>query len=147
MNRRKTGVNQAILADGNGETMKVLTATAKTGQVIIGFLIALGTLFGGVYVVVSRGVNIEIQDAVETMAVDENSVFHREMADVAEEEALAVAGALQDDLDVFEAEQKAQGVTIIRMEERQINLEKKMAEDKKDIIREIQRIQPGGGGG
>jgi len=143
--RRRTGVNHVVVTDDNGGTMKIVTATAKTGQLVIGFLLGLAALFGVIMGGVKWGANIQIEDQVEEMAADEHSGLHREMVDIAEIEAETVAGAVQDDLDIFEMEQKKQGETIIRMEERQIGFEKKMDDDKRDIINEIRRNRDGSG--
>lgn len=143
--RRRTGVNEVIFEDDNGQTMKFLSANSKTPQTIVALVVGIFTIIGGVYIAVQKGVNVEIEDAVEEMVVDEHSGLHREIRDIAEEEAEMVAGAFQDDLDVFEREQKEQGKAIARIETQQTAFEKKMDNDKRDIIDEIRREREGGG--
>jgi len=143
--RRRTGVNQVVIEGENGDTTRIITATAKRVHIWIGCLIAVLSLGGMVYTMVRTGVNVEIEDVVEEMAADENSGLHLQMHRCAEEEAELVAGAMQDDLDIFEAEQKALTERTIRMEERQIGLSQKMDDDKRDIIEEIRRNRDGGG--
>lgn len=122
----------------------MVTATGKTAQTIIALIVGIFTIIGGVYVAVQKGINVEIEDAVEEMAADEHSGLNREMVEIAEREAEEVQAVFQDDLDIFELEQKAHGESIARTEQKVVDLEKKIDDNKEDIIREIQRA--GGGG-
>lgn len=143
--RRETGVNEVLFEDDNGGTMRMVTATGKTAQTIIGLVVGIFTIIGGVYVAVQKGINVEIEDAVEEMAADPNSGLHLQMHNCAEEEAELVAGAVQDDLDIFETEQKIQGESIVRIETNLENLDEKIDTRTQAIIDEIRRERGGGG--
>jgi hypothetical protein len=145
MNRRKTGVNEVILPDGNGGSMRVITATAKRWQVVLAAITAIISIYLFVGEAARRGVNIAIEEQVEEMAADEHSGLHREIVDVAEDEAEAVAGAFQDDLDIYEKQQIEHGKAIARIETNIENLDEKIDDKTQAIIDEIRRNQGGGG--
>ena len=147
IDRRKTGVNRVVSTDGNGgETVAYnLTATWGKAQTVLGVLIAAGTILGGVFIAARVGVQIEVKDAIKVEAQDEKGVIHQEIHACVEEVVEEVQAVFQDDLDVFDGEQREQGKAIARVEVQQKALDEKMDDNKEDLIREI-RLAAGGNG-
>ncbi len=149
--RRKTGVNRVLISDGNGGKLDVYTATASRIKV---WASAIGSIFfvlGLAFGAARLGVGFEIHQAIDEECDPPNGVIYKEIESMSKEFLEEVQAVLQDDLDVFderfekqEADLKAQHEIVIRLDERQIAMEKARIEDKDDLIREIRRA--GGNG-
>lgn len=141
--RRRTGVNRIVSDDGNGGTRVAynVTGTWTRLQTIFGVLIAAGTILGGVFVAARTGVQIEVTDAIRVETQDENGVIHREIHGCVEEMVEEVQGVFQDDLDIFEEEQRTIKETVIRLDERQIGVIEDVGENHEEVMRELRAMR------
>lgn len=141
--RRKTGVNHVLLTDnGTGENMRLVTATAKTGQLLIGVILSILTLGGVILGAVKWGVSTQAREVIEEEC-EQDGMIYEEIQDTAREFIEEVQVVIQDDLDVFDGRMMEQHDLGIRLEERQIAIEKKVDDHQQELIREIRRA--GGG--
>ena len=145
IDRRKTGVNRVQLQDGNGGKLDVYTMTANRIKVWAVTLAAVLTVCGMVFAAARFGVGIEIHQAIKKECDPPDGEIYREIEVRSKEFLEEFQGVFQDDLDVFDGEQREQGKAIARIETKQIALEEKMDDDKEDLIREI-RLAGGGNG-
>lgn len=141
--RRHEGVSRVQFSDGNGGTTDVYTMTIKRIKAIVGLLIALGTLSAMVFAAARFGVGIEVHQVIEREVKPPDGEIYRQIEQTSTEVIEEIQGVIQDDLDVLEGKVAEEHDRIIRIEERQIAIQKKMAEDKEDLIQEIRRA--GGG--
>ncbi len=150
IDRRATdspGVHRTVATDGNGGKDDRLTVNVKTIRGIFGALTAivifLLTVSGAIWGGIRLGIGTEISDVVEAEC-EPGGEIDQHVRQISEEYMDEVQGVLQDDLDVFDEEQREQGKAIARIETKQTALEEKMDDDKEDLIREI-RIAGGNG--
>ena len=102
--RRKTGVNHVMLESPGGETLKLVTATAKTTHVVIGAILSVVSLVLLVGGAAKWGVSLQVVDQIEAEATDDQSFLYRTMHDCAREEVEEIQAVIQDDLDYFDGQ-------------------------------------------
>ena len=141
--RRQEGVNRVRFSDGNGGTTDVYTMTANRVKVWVSLLISIGTLMAMVFAATRFGVGIEIHKVVDEEVTPPEGVIYKQIEKTSTEVIEEIQGVIQDDLDVLDERIAEEHDRIIRIEERQISIQRKMEEDKAELIREIRRA--GGG--
>jgi hypothetical protein len=141
--RRQEGVTRARYSDGNGGHSDVYTMTIKRVKALVGLLIALFTLAGMVFAAVRFGVGIEVHQVIDQEVRPPDGAIYEQIEKTSTEVIEEIQGVIQDDLDVLEGKVAEEHDRIIRIEERQIAIQRKMEEDKDELIREIRRA--GGG--
>ena len=127
LDRRSAGVQRVIVTDGNGGREDTYQFNVKRARALVGFMSAVftlllvvgGAVMGGVKYGISSEVHTEVEGATEL--VDE------------------IQEIVEDNIADADIERQEQHDLGIRLEERQIAMEKKMADDRADLIREIQR--------
>lgn len=139
--RRRTGVNHVIIQDGNGGRREVITATASKLQVWVTLFIGLVAVVTIVFAAARTGVQIEVKDAIKVEAQEEDGVIHREIHGCVDEMIEEVQGVFQDDLDVFEAEQKTMSDAVIRLEVRQVGVIEDVSENHDEVMRELRAMR------
>ena len=142
--RRRTGVNRVQMADGSGRRIDVYTATMGRIRVWFGAAIAVCTLLGMIFAATRCGLGVEIYQQIKKESEPPAGVIYEQIEQTSREFIEEVQGVIQDDLDYFDREMRSQHDLSIRLEERQIAMEKKAADDKTDLIREIRRAGEGG---
>jgi hypothetical protein len=142
--RRKTGVNRTVLTDNDGGKVEVYNASAGKVQTWVTLFVGLSILVGIVFAAARTGVQIEVKDAIKVEAQEENGVIYQEIHGQLEEMIEEVQGVFQDDLDVFEKEQKTMGEAVIRLEVRQIGVIKKVDDQHLEVMTELRAIRDGG---
>lgn len=118
-----------------------VTGTWTRLQTVLGVLLAIGTILGGVFVAARTGVQIEVTDAIKVETQDENGIIHREIHGCVDEMVEEVQGVFQDDLDIFEAEQKTMNEAVIRLEERQIGVIEDVGDNHDEVMRELRAMR------
>lgn len=141
--RRQEGIKRVSFSDGNGGTTDIYTMTASKVKTWVGLLISVGTLLAMVFAATRFGVGIEAHKVIDTELEPPNGAIHIGIVKTATETVEEIQGVIQDDLDVLETRITEEHDRIIRIEERQIAIQRKMEADKQDLIREIRRAGDG----
>lgn len=148
IDRRATGVQRVIATNGNGDRDDTIQVNVKTIRGVFAALTAVvvflltvgGAVWGGVRWGIGSEVHSEIERECEPSGMIDNHV--RTVATELVDEFQAIVEVEIAEASVERQEQHDLG---IRLEERQIAMEKQRTEDKDDLIREIQRAAGGGG--
>ena len=107
-------------------------------------ILIAGAMWGAVRFGVSSEVHSEVETAIKAEC-EHGGMIDDHVTKVAGELVDEFQAIIEDEIVEADRERQEQHDLGIRLEERQIALQQKMAEDKADLIREIQRA--GGGGG
>lgn len=150
MDRRATGVQRVITTDGNGEKEDTYQFNVKRARTLVGFATAVvvllltvgGAVLGGVRYGISSEVHTEVEGQIKHEC-EPQGMIDLHVKKVATELVDEFQEIVEDNIAEASIERSEQHDLSIRLEERQIAMEKKMVEDKADLIREIQRA--GGG--
>lgn len=142
--RRQEGVNRVRFSDGNGGTTDVYTMTANRIKVWVSLLVSVGALLTMVFAATRFGVGIEIHKVVDEEVLPPDGVIYKQIEKTSTEVVEEIQGVIQDDLDVLDKNITEEHDRVIRIEERQIAIQRKMEQDKEDILRAI-RAQGGSG--
>lgn len=136
-------MNRIVSDDGNGGTRVAynVTGTWSRLQTVLGVLIAAGTIVGAVFLAARTGVQIEVTDAIKVEAQQENGIIHREIHGCVEEMIEEVQGVFQDDLDIFEKEQRTTAEAVIRLEVRQIGVIEKVDQQHEEVMTELRALR------
>lgn len=118
-----------------------VTGTWSRLQTVLGVLIAAGTIVGAVFLAARTGVQIEVTDAIKVEAQQENGIIHREIHGCVEEMIEEVQGVFQDDLDIFEKEQRTTAEAVIRLEVRQIGVIEKVDQQHEEVMTELRALR------
>lgn len=119
------------------------TMTANRVKTWVGLLLSLCALGGIVFGAVRFGVGIEVHNVIDKEVRPPDGVIYEQIEKTSTEVIEEIQGVIQDDLDVLEGKVAEEHDRIIRIEERQIAIQRKMEEDKQDLIREIRRAGDG----
>lgn len=141
--RRQTGLNRVTTSDGNGGTFDVYTMTASRVKTWVSLMLAVGALMAMIFGAVRFGIGFEIHKVIDTEVTPPDGVIYKQIEKTSTEVVEEIQGVIQDDLDALDGNITKEHDRVIRIEERQIAIQKKMVEDKADLIREIRRA--GGG--
>ncbi len=146
IDRRATGVQRVIATNGNGDKDDTLQFNVKTARAGIGLLsavVSLLLLIGGIaWTAVRYGVGAEVHHEVEEkirVECEPDGMIDVHVKKVATELVDEFQEIVEDNIADASTERREQRDLGIRLEERQIAMEKKMDSDKEDLIREIQR--------
>jgi hypothetical protein len=147
IDRRATGMNRVIMTNDNGDRTDTIQINVERAKIMMNFLKALAALLivigGAVWGGVRWGISAEVHSEVETAIADEcapGGKIDTHVKKVAAELVDEFQEIVEDDIATASIERQIQHDLGIRLEERQIALTEKMAEDKADLIREIRRV-------
>jgi hypothetical protein len=107
IDRRRKGVQTVKISDGNGGELNLVTATFRQARFVLAMLIAIGTIFGGVFIAVRVGIGYEIHAAIKTEAREDGGIIQAEIRECTEEYIEEIQGVIQDDLDDFDKRMKS----------------------------------------
>ncbi len=146
VDRRATGVQRVIATNGNGDKDDTLQFNVKTARAWVGFIAAVfslllvvgGAVMGGVRWGINAEVGEEVEGQIETEC-EPGGMIDDHVRKVATELVDEFQEIVEDNISDASVERREQHDLGIRLEERQIAMEKKMDSDKADLIREIQR--------
>lgn len=139
--RRRTGANRTVLTNNNGERVEVYNVSAGKLQTWVTLFLGLAAVVAIVFGAARFGVQIEVTDAIKAEAQDEGGLIHTEIHGCVEELIEEVQGVFQDDLDVFETEQKTMGEAVIRLEVRQIAVIKTVDDQHEEVMTELRALR------
>lgn len=120
------------------------TMTANRVKTWVGLLLSLCALGGIVFGAVRFGVGIEVHNVIDKEVRPPDGVIYEQIEKTSTEVIQEIQGVIQDDLDVLDQSITEEHDRIIRIEERQIAIQRKMNQDKDELLRAI-RAQGGGG--
>ena len=146
LDRRSAGVQRVIVTDGNGGREDTYQFNVKRARALVGFMSAVftlllvvgGAVMGGVKYGISSEVHTEVEGAIKHEC-EPDGMIDIHVKKVATELVDEIQEIVEDNIADADIERQEQHDLGIRLEERQIAMEKKMADDKADLIREIQR--------
>ena len=142
IDRRATGVQRVIATNGNGDKDDTIQVNVKTIKGVFAALTAvvvfLLTVGGAVWGGVRWGIGSEVHSEIEAEC-EPNGMIDTHVRKVATELVDEFQLIVEDNIADADAERQAQHDLGIRLEERQIAMEKKATTDKADLIREIQQ--------
>lgn len=148
--RRAKGIQRVIATDGNGGREDTLQFNVKTARAWVGFTAAVVSLLlvvgGAVMGGVRHGINSEVHGEVEDqikVECEPDGMIDIHVRKVATELVDEFQEIVEDNIAETSAELQEQHDLGIRLEERQIAMEKKIDSDKTDLIREIRSARGG----
>ncbi len=146
VDRRAEGVRRVIATNGNGDQDDSIQVNVKTIKGVFAALTAIvvflltvgGAVWGGVRWGIGSEVHGEVEEQIK-IECEPSGMIDVHVRKVATELVDEFQEIVEDNIADADAERQAQHDLGIRLEERQIAMEKKAVNDKADLIREIQQ--------
>lgn len=139
--RRKTGVNRTVIADGNGGRVEVYNLSAGKIQTWLGIAGSLVVILGLVFGAARFGVQLEVEDAIEAEARDEKGAIHLQIHTCAEDYIDRMRAEIQKDLKALEEKVGGNILTVVRIETNQLAIQQRVDGQHLMVMTELRALR------
>ena len=139
--RRASGLHKTIFSDDKGNKIETYHFSANKASTWVGLIVGVAAIISIVFGAVRFGVGVEVKDIIRLEVQDENGVIRREMKECAEEVVAKRVARIQADLTDVENQVKTNTHLNVRLEERQIAMDKKIDQQHRETLDAISHLR------